>query len=135
MDVQLSCPTNCRTSAHFLPAQGRDSTTSKLSHAFVTRSRVFRIPRAQLTATRLGLSQLCFKICPLCFLAMLQNFAYYARYYAPKYSLCLKIFARTLTTWLCSFKRDADTLALDIWPNFRASSMFPRSLLRSRSHC
>ena len=34
-----------------------------------------------------------------------------------------------------AFKRDAYTLALDIWPNFRASSLFPRSLLRSRSHC
>ena len=46
---------------------------------------------------------------PLCFLALLQNFAPKFSCYSPK------IFAQTLTTWLCSSQ---NTLSLDIWPDF-----------------
>jgi len=42
----------------------------------------------------IGLSLLCFEICPLCFLAFPKFFAYYAHFMLPKYKLCiLTIFA------------------------------------------
>ena len=33
MDVQLSSPTNCRTNAHFIPVQTRDSIVTSFCHA------------------------------------------------------------------------------------------------------
>ena len=104
---------------------------------FVIRSREVSVTR-RFSMSMVGLSQLCFKICPLCFLAMLQNFAYYAPIMLQNIPNMPQIFLHEcLPCGFVAFKRDADMLALDIWPNFRASSMFPRLLLRSRSrsHC
>jgi len=38
-----------------------------------------------------GLSQLCFENCQLCFWAVLKNSAYYAQNYAPKIKIMLEI--------------------------------------------
>ena len=60
-------------------------------------------------AYQLGLRQLCFKICPLCFLAMLQNFAYYAPIMLQNIPNMPQNFCtnarRTLTMCLYSFQK------------------------------
>ena len=62
---------------------------------------------------------------------MLQNFAYYARYYAPYAS---KFLHERLPHGFVAFKRDADTLALDISlslsENKLTCAFFSRSVFR-----
>ena len=92
----------------------------------------------------LGLSQLCFKICPLCFYGIAAKLCLLC---SKVFLVCLKFLHEHLPCdksdgFVAFFmsttsKRDAGTLAMDVWPDCRASSMSEstlQSLLRSRLH-